>query len=292
MIEHRQRDTYQQASDWLIGTAKRNPEALLVLAAGCALLLRSRGSSDSIGRASGFRSADVGYNDRREGIGDQTSRIARQATDYVSGIKDEVTETASSYASSMAGYADDVRRKVSSQASDLADNVTSQTSHLADQASAFADQAGAKMRSTAQSVLQEQPLAVAVLGLAAGAALAAIFPTTEIEEKTLRPARDAVSEAASRMGENLVEAAGEVTDRLKQKAADRGLSAQGIKEMARDASETFTNRVAGRSETPESANNLVSGQVGQSRSPGIASSSRSSSISNPNTTRPEARGKS
>ena len=34
-------DRYSRAGDWLIGTAKRNPEALLVLAAGCALLLRS-----------------------------------------------------------------------------------------------------------------------------------------------------------------------------------------------------------------------------------------------------------
>ena len=33
------------AGEWLISTAKRNPEALLVLAAGCALLMRSGRSS-------------------------------------------------------------------------------------------------------------------------------------------------------------------------------------------------------------------------------------------------------
>ena len=38
-------DVYGRAGDWLIGTAKRHPEALLVLAAGCALLMRNGGGS-------------------------------------------------------------------------------------------------------------------------------------------------------------------------------------------------------------------------------------------------------
>ena len=38
-------DVYGRARDWLIGTAKRHPEALLVLAAGCALLMRGGGGS-------------------------------------------------------------------------------------------------------------------------------------------------------------------------------------------------------------------------------------------------------
>jgi hypothetical protein len=274
MTDYRQSDAYQQASDWLVGTAKRNPEALLVLAAGCALLLRKRGSSSTGSRNFGVRT-EGGYEDNRETTRDQISRIARDATN-------QATETATSYASSVVGYADDVRHAVSSQASDLADTVTSQTSRLADQASALADQAGSKMRSSAQSMLQEQPLAIAALGLAAGAALAAIFPTTELEEKALQPARDAVAGAASRMGENLVEAAQEATDRLKQSAADRGLNAEGIKEMARGASETFTTRVAGRTETPTSGNSVGESHAGRSRPAGNASSNRPSSIESPN----------
>ena len=37
-------NSYGQPVDWLVGTAKRNPEAFLVLAAGAALLLRSGGA--------------------------------------------------------------------------------------------------------------------------------------------------------------------------------------------------------------------------------------------------------
>jgi hypothetical protein len=41
-------DMIEQASDWLTGTVKRNPEAFLVLAPGCALLLRGRRGSLTI----------------------------------------------------------------------------------------------------------------------------------------------------------------------------------------------------------------------------------------------------
>ena len=39
------RTSGQTTSDWLVGAVKSNPEGLLLLAAGCALLLRSGGSS-------------------------------------------------------------------------------------------------------------------------------------------------------------------------------------------------------------------------------------------------------
>ena len=38
-------NSYGQPMDWLMATARRNPEAFLVMAAGAALLMRGRGSS-------------------------------------------------------------------------------------------------------------------------------------------------------------------------------------------------------------------------------------------------------
>ncbi len=46
----------QGTSDWLMGAVKSNPEGLLLLAAGCALLLRS-GASKVSAQTSGQRSA-------------------------------------------------------------------------------------------------------------------------------------------------------------------------------------------------------------------------------------------
>ena len=54
-------DTSFQAGDWLAGAARRNPEALLLLAAGACLLMRSRGSSSSRSPAqSQYRDIDYG----------------------------------------------------------------------------------------------------------------------------------------------------------------------------------------------------------------------------------------
>ena len=103
-------DTSFQAGDWLAGAARRNPEALLLLAAGACLLMRSRGSSSSRSPArSQYRDIDYGQqagsgrtsssagrtaSNLREGI----SRAADSAADYASDIKERVSDTASAYA--------------------------------------------------------------------------------------------------------------------------------------------------------------------------------------------------
>ncbi len=147
------------------------------------------------------------------------SRAAETAKDYASDVTDRVSETASSYASAASSYADEGRRRMSSHASTI--------------------------QSSAAHMLREQPLTVAVLGLAAGAAIAALLPSTEIEERALGPARDALADAAGRARDNLTEAAGEAGERLKQTAAERGLNPEGLKEMARDVAQTFTSKVSG-----------------------------------------------
>ena len=45
MTDYSATQTYTQAGDWLLGTARRNPEALLLVAAGCCLLMRGASSS-------------------------------------------------------------------------------------------------------------------------------------------------------------------------------------------------------------------------------------------------------
>jgi hypothetical protein len=255
-------DVYGQAADWLVGTAKRNPEALLVLAAGCALLLRGRGKS-----APEYRRIDHWGNEHRgdypaEGYVEEATRAAGKATQfasdaagaatqYAADVKDRVAETAGTYASSAAETARSYASTVADYAGDAGRSVASQTSRLADQASNLADQAGSAIRSGAGSVMREQPLAVAVLGIAAGAAIASFFPSTGIEQRTLRPARDAVADAAARLGENLKEAAGEAGERLTQSAADRGLSVDGVKQMAKEVGETFANKMSGKPEEPK-----------------------------------------
>jgi gas vesicle protein len=96
--------------------------------------------------------------------------------------------------------------------------------------------------------MREQPLAVALLGVAVGATVAALFPSTKLEERTLRPARDALTEAARDMGENVVQSAKDAGEHLKQSAVERGLTPDGMKEMAREAADAFSSRMSGKAE--------------------------------------------
>jgi ElaB/YqjD/DUF883 family membrane-anchored ribosome-binding protein len=209
--------------DWLIGTAKRKPEALLVLAAGCAMLMRN-GSRDRSGGGHTARSEDRGRMPRR---------AAEVAGDYASDIKDRVSEAASSasdaaqpYVSSASEYIGDVRRTIADQTSRLTD----------------------RMPSSIGQFIREQPVAIVTLGAAAGATLAALFPKTEIEERALGPARSAVSGAAGAVKENLMDAATHAGEHLKQGAVERGLSSEGLKDLAREAASTFTSEISGTSD--------------------------------------------
>jgi hypothetical protein len=97
-------------------------------------------------------------------------------------------------------------------------------------------------------VLREQPLAVMMAGLAAGAAVAAVFPTTEIEERTLGGAGEGVRQAAGKAVERVKAAADKAGEHLKSAAEERGLTSEGLKELAGEVTETFTGAVSGKSE--------------------------------------------
>jgi hypothetical protein len=103
-------DVYGRAGDWLIGTAKRHPEALLVLAAGCALLMRSGGGS-SQGAFTQSSSESAGSDGRW-----QVSRATEKASGIASDLKDRATDVASS----VSDYAGGVGRTISAQTSQIA----------------------------------------------------------------------------------------------------------------------------------------------------------------------------
>jgi len=237
-------DTSFQAGDWLAGAARRNPEALLLLAAGACLLMRSRGSSSSRSPArSQYRDIDYGQqagsgrtsssagrtaSNLREGI----SRAADSAADYASDIKERVSDTASAYADSISEFAQDTTRAVSERSSRLG------------------RQAQSTLQDGVERVLRDQPLAVAVAGLAAGAAVAALFPSTEVEGRTLGGAREALTGAAGKAGEMVMDAAEKAKERLQSAAEERGFSSAGLQGLASEVAQTFTGAVAGKSDSP------------------------------------------
>ena len=81
------------------------------------------------------------------------------------------------------------------------------------------------MGGTLQRVAETQPFAVALAGIAAGEAVAAVFPVTEVEKHALAPAGEhltsQVKDAAAKASEKLTEVAKDrVTEGLKTMASE------------------------------------------------------------------------
>jgi hypothetical protein len=206
-----------RAGDWLIGTAKRHPEALLVLAAGCALLMRGGGEP----------SRGVSAQSSNEGAGSdgrwQVARETEEAPAVVSALKDRVGDVAAA----VSDYAGGVGRTISAQTSQLA------------------GQAQSTLQTGFGHLVREQPLALVVLGLAAGATVATLLPATAVEERTLAPARDAIAGVTGKVGEHLIEAAGDAGQRLTQGIAVR--ASEGFKELVHEVGDKFAGKLAGQS---------------------------------------------
>ena len=256
MSRYSEMDTYSQAGDWLVGTFRRNPEALLLMAAGCVLLMRSGSSASSKSDGDSNRYATQAYprsgaewegsGGRRgewegSGVRRGLSRAAESATDYAENIKDRVSSAAGSYAESVAEFADTARRTVS------------------EHSERWARQASSTVQSGFGHVLREQPLALAVAGLAAGAAVAAAFPRTDIENRTLGGAREALAEAAGKAGEAMLDAAGKAGERLKT---------EGLKGLAGEVAQTLAGAVGGKADDLRSATTVPQ----STSSPGMGSS--------------------
>jgi ElaB/YqjD/DUF883 family membrane-anchored ribosome-binding protein len=288
-----QKDLYSQTADWLVSAARRKPEALLLFAAGCALMMRGTGKGSAWRRSATDHPGDV-YGEGPSYAGGIRSgpaaaglnRAAEKVTEYAGEVRDRVGDTAGAYASSMADYAEDARRRVGDYAGEFRDNL-----------SAVSDQVAAKAQSAAQmtsDTLRDQPVLIAALGLAAGAAVAAFLPTSEVERRTLRPAGDALAGAAGQAGENLMARATRVGEQVQKSAAERGLSTEGLKDMAHQAAETFTRSpsdssqgMRGSTATPtRSPSDSSQGLRGSTTTPTRGPSDSSQGLRGPTTTPP------
>lgn len=260
MIRH----TSPGHESWAMRAVKQNPEGLLLLAAGCALLMR-QGSASSRPAMSQRRTHMGTGRDftQTEGARQYGSGIADQARQYGSGIAEQTRDTARAYASSMSDYAGQARRTME-ETSD----------RFMEQAQSTMERAHSTMEDTMERVLREQPLAVALAGLAAGAAIAAAFPATRIERETLGPVHDQVARAAEQMGERLNEATTRAGETLKSAADERGLNTEGLKEVASEVADTFTSTIRGAN-TDSARSGQSQSRSGQSQSGQSQSQTRS-----------------
>jgi hypothetical protein len=240
--------------NWLMTKVKQNPEAFLVMAAGCALLLRSVGSrSHETGYDSNGRWGD---RSRWEDMRDRTTATARNVAadlqERVKGTAAVVSEKTSDYAASLTDNASAISERAAGYASNVSDQATDWGRHVANETARMGARAQSSIQDGFGQLIKEQPFAVAALGVAVGAAVAAFLPPTQAEQDALRPVSDAAANAVKSGVNQIKEAVSATGDQLKDAAQRRGMNADGIKDMAREASQAFTDKLGGSTtrETP------------------------------------------
>jgi hypothetical protein len=218
-----------------VGDERHKAEGLLLLAAGAVLMLRTgaRASGAAQSRTAAYGQEPETYPGAVRRTFDAASDAARQTVD-----------TASSYATAASDYVDKARRVVGEQS----ERISRQT------------------QSAASSILQNQPLAIVMAGIAAGAAIAAAFPPTDLERDTLGPIGSEMSKAAERFGGQLKEATTKAGETLKTAADERGLNPEGLREVAGEVADTFKSSIKGSGEPGTNFKELPTGAQYEQRS--------------------------
>jgi hypothetical protein len=137
------------------------------------------------------------------GNGSSTRRIGRTARSRISDAASSVSETAGS-AYSAAG---DAASSASEAVGDAASSASRTVAHSAEMARQRAIQTGNKIGSgsvragrqvqrTFSDMLEREPLVLGAIGIAAGAAIAAMLPRTRYEDEHIGPYRDQLREDA------------------------------------------------------------------------------------------------
>jgi hypothetical protein len=204
-----------------------NPVPAALAGIGLAWLMMSAGRATSRGPSAA-------------GTTDEWSASPRAMHD----VRDNVADAASNAADKARRAVDGVRNTVSDAAESVSESASSAASRLSEKAkaagTAFGNVAhGAQSRvssaaSTGRSWLSaaaEQPLVLAGIGIAIGAALGAALPVTETENKVMGEKADELKERVGEMAaeqyEKAEEAAGSVYDHVKKEAEKFGFMDRG-----------------------------------------------------------------
>ena len=217
-----QRSQFTGTSDWLLHAAKQNPEGLLLLAAGAVLLMRKNGLSGL--------SVTRGHSPHE----DHTASAAGGTTDSALRAANRAVSSASEYA--------EKAKRTAAEGSDR-----------------LLRRAQSTYQDTKERLLRDSPLVVALAGAAAGAALAAAFPPSDLEKQTIGPIGAQLADAASNMKEQVTEAAGKAGETLRYATDQHGLNPDGLKEVATEVSDAFRTKLMGESDHGRSSDDSAEG---------------------------------
>lgn len=196
--------------------------------------------------------SDTGGPSLRERAGETVEEARRHAADLAhraSGAASEAWEGATSTAHSIADTASATGRQAARRAGEAWHTAADAASGLGHRAAELGSDAGRRV----YGAVEQQPLVLGAVGLALGAALGALLPPSEAEDRLMGEARDRAADRISSLageayhrardtaGETLDRAGerlGETYERTKERVAGSGVSAAGgasaLGEVARD----------------------------------------------------------
>jgi hypothetical protein len=187
----------------ILDTITRNPIPTAMVAMGLGLLFMNRGAQaprNGNGWSYASRSDDRGWG----GWPDQASRN-RGGSSSASGSSFDPGATFDRASSRVSSAVDDAGENVQQLADEAGRRVQDMGDTLGQTATRVGDQAGWRVRrgtSEARRMFDENPLAVGVVAVAAGAAIGMLVPSTDAERQTLGPARDRfVDQAAQQVNQ-------------------------------------------------------------------------------------------
>ena len=201
------RTQLSQASEWLRTAVVNNPEGLLLLAAGGVLLMRRSGA---VGGSVGFP----------KGTGERSGRTSESLLDQAASVSESIASSTSDYARAARRAASDGSTRILRQAQNT-------------------------FESGVDRALRDQPLLVALSGLAAGAAVAAVLPPSNLEQQALGPLGEQITEEASRVGDQLRKTASKAAGTLKTAVQENSLDPDGLKKTVSEVTEVVRDGIKG-----------------------------------------------
>ena len=261
-------DNFTDSADWLLRTIRKNPEGLLLLGAGVALLLRGTGRPQPRGMGS---SSDYTRRMPAEGpYGPYGMSGTDQRTAQAGGTAS--LSAAADQAGNAGARVADAAAERFNQAQTQAKAAVNSAMESGQKAVDSAMQSGQRIASSAlqsgQSMVNSiaaQPLLVALFGIGTGLALASLLPETEIEHRAFGDAGKNLAQAAQQVGSKVASATAEAADKLSVSASQRGFTKEGVQGLAGELAETFTTALRDQPKEGESAE-------GQPASQGLAGS--------------------
>jgi ElaB/YqjD/DUF883 family membrane-anchored ribosome-binding protein len=242
-----------------------NPMPSLLIGTGCMLFLSERtGLTRMLPKARSANQGDDYYAEHESpGIAEAAKEKVSKATESVKhgigAVGDAVLDASQRARETTRDMREGVTETVE-QVKQGAESVRQRVTEKAVNTGEQAMEAGRQVKDKAANLIHEQPLLIAGLGLAFGAAIAALLPSTKVEDELMGETSDSVKrkigDAATQQFQTVKETASDLVDEAKNVAEREGLTPA---DMARKFAGNDSSQDSG-SEHPSDTNAGGSGQ--------------------------------